>query len=78
MCCELEHTTRSEFASFHDVLMMIAYRSVDIKKSLQLEELIQREQLEAQIDEEVAKETIKNWLEKETVFYLKNTSEIKF
>ena len=44
--------------------MMIAYRSVDIRKSLQLEELIQREQLEAQIDEEVAKETIKNWLEK--------------
>ena len=27
-------------------------------------ELIQREQLESQIDEEVAKETIKNWLEK--------------
>ena len=37
MCCELEHTTRSEYASFHDVLMMIAYRSVDIRKSLQLE-----------------------------------------
>ena len=30
--------------------MMIAYRSVDIRKSLQLEELIQREQLEATID----------------------------
>ena len=26
MCCELEQTTRSEYASFHDVLMMIAYR----------------------------------------------------
>ena len=64
MCCELEQTTRSEYASFHDVLMMIAYRSVDIRKSLQLEELIQREQLEQQIHEEVAKETIKNWFER--------------
>ena len=62
MCCELEQTTRSEYASFHDVLMMIAYRSVDIRKSLQLEELIQREQLEQQIHEQVAKETIINWL----------------
>ena len=44
--------------------MMIAYRSVDIRKSLQLEELIQREQLESQIDEEVAKDTIRNWLER--------------
>ena len=42
--------------------MMIAYRSVDIRKSLQLEELIQREQLEQQIHEQVAKETIINWL----------------
>ena len=64
MCCELEQTTRSEYASFHDVLMMIAYRSVDIRKSLQLEELIQREQLEQQIHEQVAKETIINWLER--------------
>ena len=64
MCCELEQTCRSEMVSFYEVLMMIAYRSVDIRKSLQLEELIQREQLEATIDEEVAKETIKNWLER--------------
>ena len=28
MCCELEQTTRSEYASFHDVLMMIAYRLI--------------------------------------------------
>ena len=39
-------------------------RSVDIRKSLQLEELIQREQLEQQIHEKVAKETIMNWLER--------------
>ena len=49
MCCELEQTCRSEMVSFYEVLMMIAYRSVDIRKSLQLEELIQREQLEATI-----------------------------
>ena len=40
------------------------FRSVDIRKSLQLEELIQREQLEQQIHEKVAKETIVNWFER--------------
>lgn len=42
---------------------MLSYRSVDIRKSLQLEELLQREELEYIIEEEVAKQTIRNWLE---------------
>ncbi|CAJ0583450.1 unnamed protein product, partial [Mesorhabditis spiculigera] len=49
--------------SFHDVLNMLSYRSVDIRKSLQLEELVQREELEYIIEEEVAKQTIRHWLE---------------
>lgn len=43
---------------------MLAYRSVDIRKSLQLEELLAREELEYTIEEEVAKRTIRNWLDK--------------
>ncbi|KAF7637845.1 hypothetical protein Mgra_00002820 [Meloidogyne graminicola] len=43
--------------------IMLSYRSVDIRKSLQLEELLQREELEYIIEEEVAKQTIKTWLE---------------
>lgn len=42
---------------------MLSYRSVDIRKSLQLEELLQREELEYVIEEEVAKHTIRTWLE---------------
>uniref|UniRef100_A0A915L6W7 Uncharacterized protein n=1 Tax=Romanomermis culicivorax TaxID=13658 RepID=A0A915L6W7_ROMCU len=42
---------------------MLSYRSVDIRKHLQLEELIQREELEYIIEEEVAKQTIRSWLE---------------
>lgn len=43
---------------------MLSYRSVDIRKSLQLEELMAREELEYSIEEEVAKDTIRLWLEK--------------
>jgi hypothetical protein len=43
---------------------MLAYRSVDIRKSLQFEELLGREELEYLIEEEVAKLTIRNWLNK--------------
>ena len=43
---------------------MLAYRSVDIRKSLQLEELLAREELEYTIEEEVAKQTIRGWLDK--------------
>ena len=43
---------------------MLSYRSVDIRKSLQLDELLAREELEYNIEEEVAKDTIRVWLEK--------------
>lgn len=43
---------------------MLSYRSVDICKSLQLEELLSRQELEYTIEEEVAKQTIRNWLDK--------------
>lgn len=49
--------------SFHDVISMLSYRSVDICKSLQLEELLARQELEYTIEEEVAKQTIRNWLD---------------
>ena len=41
---------------------MLAYRSVEIRKSLQFEELLAREELQYLIEEEVAKLTIRNWL----------------
>lgn len=42
---------------------MLSYRSVDIRKALQLEELLAREEFEYIIEEEVAKATIRTWLE---------------
>lgn len=41
---------------------MLSYRSVDIRKSLQLEELLAREDLEMTIAEDVAKKIISRWL----------------
>lgn len=49
---------------FSSSFSMLSYRSVDIRKSLQLEELLAREQLEYTIEEEVAKQTIRMWLKK--------------
>ncbi|CAI4222140.1 unnamed protein product [Auanema sp. JU1783] len=63
MCYEMERLHMGDDVSFHDVLYMLSYRSVDIRKSLQLEELLQREELEFIIEEEVAKQTIRTWLE---------------
>ncbi|CAJ0929068.1 unnamed protein product, partial [Mesorhabditis belari] len=63
MCYEMERLHNGDDVSFHDVLYMLSYRSVDIRKSLQLEELLQREELEFIIEEEVAKQTIRTWLE---------------
>uniref|UniRef100_A0A914MPT1 Ion transport domain-containing protein n=1 Tax=Meloidogyne incognita TaxID=6306 RepID=A0A914MPT1_MELIC len=63
MCYEMEKLHNGDDVSFQDVLYMLSYRSVDIRKSLQLEELLQREELEYIIEEEVAKQTIKTWLE---------------
>ncbi|XP_021355108.1 sodium leak channel non-selective protein-like isoform X2 [Mizuhopecten yessoensis] len=64
MCYELERQHGGAEVTFHDVLNMLAYRSVDISKSLQLEELLARQELECTIEEEVAKQTIRNWLDK--------------
>ncbi|XP_052214873.1 sodium leak channel NALCN-like isoform X2 [Dreissena polymorpha] len=64
MCYELERLHNGGDVTFHDVLSMLSYRSVDIRKSLQLEELLAREDLEFSIEEEVAKQTIRNWLDK--------------
>ena len=61
MCCEIEKLRNSSEVSFHDVLGVLAYRSVDISRSLQLEELLAREELEYQIEEEVAIQTIRDW-----------------
>ena len=54
------------------IYRMTAYRSVDIKKSLRLEELLMRAKLESEIEEEVAKETIRAWMSK----CLKNRREL--
>ncbi|VDK63258.1 unnamed protein product [Anisakis simplex] len=63
MCYEMVRLHNGDDISFHDILNMLSYRSVDIRKSLQLEELLQREELEYIIEEEVAKQTIRSWLE---------------
>ena len=41
---------------------MLSYRSIDIRKSLQSDELLAREELEFIIEEEVAKQIIRQWL----------------
>ncbi|KAK7489326.1 hypothetical protein BaRGS_00019434, partial [Batillaria attramentaria] len=64
MCYEIEKLHPGGEVTFHDVLSMLSYRSVDIRKSLQLEELLAREELEYTVEEEVAKLTIRNWLDK--------------
>ena len=43
--------------------LMLWFRSVDIRKALQIEELLAREELEYIIEEEVAKLTIRKWLD---------------
>lgn len=63
MCFELVRLHNGDDVTFHDVLNMLSYRSVDIRKSLQLEELLAREELEYIIEEEVAKQTIRHWLD---------------
>ncbi|XP_063698698.1 sodium leak channel NALCN isoform X3 [Culicoides brevitarsis] len=63
MCYELDKLHNGEEVTFHDVINMLSYRSVDIRKALQLEELLAREEFEYIIEEEVAKQTIRTWLE---------------
>ncbi|CAF4271426.1 unnamed protein product, partial [Rotaria sp. Silwood2] len=49
---------------YFSFISTLAYRSVDIRKSLQFEELVAREALEYLIEKEVAKLTIRSWLNK--------------
>ncbi|XP_039152328.1 sodium leak channel non-selective protein isoform X1 [Drosophila simulans] len=63
MCYELDKLHNGEDVTFHDVINMLSYRSVDIRKALQLEELLAREEFEYLVEEEVAKMTIRTWLE---------------
>lgn len=55
--------TKVHFQIFLFSFSMLSYRSVDIRKALQLEELLAREEFEYIIEEEVAKQTIRTWLE---------------
>ena len=64
MSQEMERLRGGGNVTFHEVLIMLSYRSVDIRKSLQVEELVEREELERLIEEEVAKATIRAWLDK--------------
>ncbi|XP_025017326.1 sodium leak channel non-selective protein-like, partial [Tetranychus urticae] len=78
MVHEMERLHNGEDVTFHDVISMLSYRSVDIRKSLQLEELMAREELEYIIVEEVAKKTIRSWLDKcfRRIKLLKNSSSL--
>ncbi|KAG5876353.1 hypothetical protein JTB14_009038 [Gonioctena quinquepunctata] len=59
ICYELERLHIGEDVTFHDVINMLSYRPVDIRKALQLA----REEFEYILEEEVAKQTIRTWLE---------------
>ncbi|XP_046849024.1 sodium leak channel non-selective protein-like [Xenia sp. Carnegie-2017] len=62
ICLEIEKLRGGRDVSFHDLLDILAYRSIeDISRSLQLEELLAREELERSIEEEVAIQTIRDW-----------------
>jgi hypothetical protein len=62
ICLEIEKFRGGRELSFHDLLEILAYRSIDdISRSLQLEELLAREELERSIEEEVAIQTIRDW-----------------
>lgn len=54
---------------------MLSYRSVDIRKALQLEELLAREELEYLIEEEVAKQTIR-WVWFAGTIYLAHFADV--
>lgn len=51
------------YPGYFKCFSMLSYRTVDIRKSLQMEELLAREEFEFLIEEEVAKQTIRTWLE---------------
>ena len=58
----LIHSFFHSFIFFPSFILSTFFRSVDIRKSLQFEELVAREELEYNIMEEVAKQTIRDWL----------------
>ena len=62
MCAELEKVKTGKNVTFHNLLFVLAYNKIDVAKSLQLDERLQREELEMVILEEVATETIRNWV----------------
>ena len=62
MCYEIEKLHPGPEVNFRDVLSMLSYRFSDIRKSLQLEESLAREELHYAIEEEVAKQMISDWL----------------
>lgn len=62
ICLEIEKLRGGREVSFHDLLEILAYRSIDeLSRSLQLEELLARAELERSIEEEVAIQTIRDW-----------------
>jgi len=62
ICAELERTRNNKDITFHNLLFVLAYKKIDHGKSLQLEERLARSELEMTIWEEVASETIRNWI----------------
>ena len=59
---ELHKVSKNGLITFHEVLNVIAYRTINLKKHLQLEEIYLRESLEASISQEVARNVISNWM----------------
>ena len=59
---ELHKVSKNGFITFHEVLNVIAYRTINLKKHLQWEEIYLRESLEASISQEVARNVISNWM----------------
>ena len=62
MVAELEKIKSQKKVTFHNLLFVLAYNKIDVSTSLQLEERLQREELEMAILEEVATETIREWI----------------
>ena len=50
--------------TFHSLLFAIAYKKIDIETNLQLEERLERTELEYAILEEVATQTVRDWIAK--------------
>lgn len=62
MFLEIERNETNK-VTFHNLLFIIAYKKIkDMSKSLQLEERLGRENLDKEILEEVAMDTIRNWV----------------